>query len=138
MACLWQFPELWACGVAGVPFMDHIDAQTDPAVREDLRWWDAQNVGDLVRDRDRLVYYSPINHLDRIASPVLLLAAENDPRCPPGQIQQVVDGLTQAGVEAEAHIYPGEGHGISSFANRQDYDRRTVDFILRHLGVTER
>jgi dipeptidyl aminopeptidase/acylaminoacyl peptidase len=137
MACLWQFPELWACGVAGVPFMDHIDAQTDPAVREDLRWWDRQNVGDLDKDRDRLVYYSPINHLDRITAPVLLLAAKNDPRCPPGQIQQVVDGLTQRGVEAEAHIYPAEGHGISSFANRRDYDRRTVDFILRHVGVTE-
>jgi dipeptidyl aminopeptidase/acylaminoacyl peptidase len=138
MACLWQFPELWACGVAGVPYMDHVDAQTDPAVREDLRWWDHENVGDLEKDRDRLVYYSPINHLDRIKAPVLLLAAENDPRCPPGQIADVVSGLTQRGVEADAHIYPAEGHSISSFASRLDYDRRTVAFILRHLGVTEK
>jgi dipeptidyl aminopeptidase/acylaminoacyl peptidase len=67
---------------------------------------------------------------------VLLLAAENDPRCPPSQIADVVDGLTKRGVKAESHIYPAEGHGISSFASRLDYDRRTVEFILCHLGVT--
>jgi hypothetical protein len=56
---LTQFPQLWAAGVAGVPFFDHIDAQVDPAVREDLRWWDRENTGDLVKDRARLEYYSP-------------------------------------------------------------------------------
>ena len=48
----------------GVPFFDHIDAQEDPAVRNDLRWWDVENCGDVVADRARLEYYSPINHLD--------------------------------------------------------------------------
>ena len=47
MQMLTQFPELWACGVAGVPFFDHIDAQVDPAVRDDLRWWDLENCGDI-------------------------------------------------------------------------------------------
>jgi dipeptidyl aminopeptidase/acylaminoacyl peptidase len=135
MALLWQYPELWACGVAGVPFLDHIDAQLDTAVREDLRWWDAQNVGDLEKDHDRLFYYSPINHLDRIVAPVLLLGGENDPRCPPRQIADVVAALTARDVVAESHVYPGEGHGISRFENRLDYDQRTVAFLLRHLGV---
>ena len=86
MALLTQFPELWACGVAGVPFFDFIDSQQDPDVRDDLRWWDRENTGDLETDRARLEYYSPINHLDRIKAPLLLLAGELDPRCPPRQI----------------------------------------------------
>ena len=53
MQMLTQFPELWACGVAGVPFFDHIDAQVDPAVRDDLRWWDIENCGDIVRPTAR-------------------------------------------------------------------------------------
>ena len=57
MQMLTQFPELWACGVAGVPFFDHIDAQVDPAVRSDLVWWDLENCGDMVKDRARLEYY---------------------------------------------------------------------------------
>jgi len=132
---LTQFPELWAAGVAGVPFFDHIDAQVDPAVREDLRWWDRENTGDLVRDRARLEYYSPINHLDRVSAPLLILAAARDPRCPTRLVGKVVDTLRAAGRICEAYIYPDEGHEISGVENHVDYDRRTVEFILRHTGV---
>ena len=135
MALLTQFPELWACGVAGVPFFDFVACQQDPAVRADLIWWDKQNSGDLAKDRDRLEYYSPINHLQRITAPVLLLAAALDPRCPPGQVEEVRDRIRANGVECDSHIYPDEGHEISGVEHRVDYDRRTVEFILRHLGV---
>jgi dipeptidyl aminopeptidase/acylaminoacyl peptidase len=135
MQMLTQFPELWAAGVAGVPFFDHIDAQLDPDVREDLRWWDRQNVGDLVKDRARLEYYSPIHHLDRIEAPLLLLAAELDPRCPPRQAREVAELLQERGKACEVVVYPDEGHEISGLEHRLDYDRRTVEFILEHVGV---
>ncbi len=135
MACLTYCPDLWACGVAGVPFFDWIDAQKDPAIRDDLVWWDRENNGDPEKDRDRFVDRSPYYHLDRISAPVLILGGENDPRCPPTQIAEVVRQLSERGVECDSLVYPGEGHGISSFANRLDYDTRTVEFILKHLGV---
>ncbi len=132
MAMVTQFPELWACGVAGVPFFDFIDAALDPAIREDLRWWDRENTGDPVKDRAKLEYYSPINHLDRVEAPLLLLAAENDPRCPPTQIAQVAERLRARGKVCDYVIYPDEGHEISGAEHRLDYDRRTVEFILAH------
>jgi len=135
MQMLTQFPELWACGVAGVPFFDHIDAQVDPAVRDDLRWWDVENCGDMVKDRARLEYYSPINHLDRVTAPLLILAADTDPRCPIRQVDTVVEKVRAAGAPCEAVIYPDEGHEISGLEHRVDYDRRTVEFILEHLRV---
>ena len=135
MACLTQYPELFCCGVAGVPFFDFIESQTDEAVRDDLRWWDRENSGDLEKDRARLEYYSPINHLDRLRAPVLLLAAANDPRCPPTQISEVVERVRAQSVVCEAVVYPDEGHEISGFAHRMDYDRRTVEFIARYVGA---
>ena len=135
MACLTQFPELFCCGVAGVPFFDFIESQLDEAVREDLRWWDRENSGDLEKDRARLEYYSPINHLDRLRAPLLLLAAANDPRCPPTQIGQVAERVRARGVPCETVVYPDEGHEISGFAHRIDYDRRTVEFIARYVGA---
>lgn len=135
MAMLTQFPDLWACGVAGVPFFDFIDAQLDPAVREDLRWWDRENTGDIEKDRAKLEYYSPINHLDRVKAPLLMLGGALDPRCPPRQIGEVAERLRARGLECEYVIYPDEGHEISGMENRVDYDRRTVGFILRHVGV---
>ena len=135
MAMLTQFPELWACGVAGVPFFDFIEAQTDADIRSDLRWWDRENTGDIVRDRAKLEYYSPINHLDRVEAPLLLLGGRLDPRCPPKQIGEVQERLRARGVECDAVIYEDEGHEISGLEHRLDYDRRTVDFILRHTGA---
>lgn len=134
MAAVTQFPELWACGVAGVPFFDFIDAQIDPSIREDLRWWDRENTGDLERDRAKLEYYSPINHLGRIEAPLLLLGGALDPRCPPRQISEVADALRARGKICDYVVYPDEGHEISGIANRLDYERRTVDFILKHTG----
>jgi len=134
MQMLTQFPALWACGVACVPFFDHIDAQIDPAVRDDLRWWDIENCGDIETDRARLEYYSPINHLDRVAAPLLILAAANDPRCPTRQLDTVVERVRAAGAPCEAVVYPDEGHEISGLEHRLDYERRTVEFILDHVG----
>jgi len=134
MAAVTQFPELWACGVAGVPFFDFIDAQLDPSVREDLRWWDRENTGDIERDRAKLEYYSPINHLGRVEAPLLLLGGALDPRCPPRQISEVAETLRSRGRICDYVVYADEGHEISGLVHRMDYDRRTVDFILEHTA----
>jgi len=135
MAMVTQFPDLWAAGVAGVPFFDFIDSQIDPAVREDLRWWDRENTGDIVKDRAKLEYYSPINHLERIEAPLLLLGGELDPRCPPRQIHEVAEQLRARGKVCDFKVYADEGHEISGLENRIDYDLCTVEFILKHTGA---
>lgn len=134
MAAVTQFPDLWAAGVAGVPFFDFIDSQLDPTIREDLRWWDRQNTGDIERDRAKLEYYSPINHLARVEAPLLLLGGALDPRCPPRQIAEVAEALRARGRVCDHFVYPNEGHEISGLEHRVDYDRRTVEFILEHTA----
>ena len=79
------------------PFFDFIDSQLDPSIREDLRWWDRENTGDIEKDRARLQYYSPINHLDDVEAPLLLLGGALDPRCPPRQISEVAEALRARG-----------------------------------------
>ncbi len=134
MAAVTQFPELWACGVAGVPFFDFIDAQLDPSIREDLRWWDRENTGSIESDRAKLEYYSPITHLGRVQAPLLLLGGALDPRCPPRQIAEVAEALRARGNVCDYYVYPDEGHEISGLVHHMDYDRRTVEFILEHTG----
>ena len=90
MALLTQFPELWACGVAGVPFFDFIFAQGDPMVRDDLVWWDQQNSGRLPEDRARLEYYSPINHLSASRRRSSSWRPPSTRAARPGQVDEVV------------------------------------------------
>ena len=135
MQMVTQFPELWACAVAGVPFFDHIDAQLDPDIRDDLVWWDRQNVGDIVTDRARLEYYSPINHLDAIARRCCCSAASATRAARRGRSGRSPSALRARGAVCELVIYPDEGHEISGLRHRMDYDRRTVEFILEHIGA---
>ncbi len=78
---------------------------------------------------------SPYYHLERIVAPLLILAAENDPRCPPTQVWETVERLRARGAEAEAVVYPDEGHSVTGYEHGRDYDRRTVEFLLRHLDA---
>ena len=109
-------------------------SEQDLAVRPDLVWWDVENSGRLPQDRARLEYYSPINHLDRIRAPLLIMAAALDPRCPPGQVDEVAHSACAYGVECGAIVYPDDGHEISGTEHRVDYDRRTVDFVVSRIA----
>ncbi len=43
--------------------------------------------------------------------------------------------LAERGKICEVVVYPDEGHEISGLEHRIDYDARTVEFILEHVGV---
>jgi dipeptidyl aminopeptidase/acylaminoacyl peptidase len=55
---------------------------------------------------------SPIHHLDRFDTPLIVFQGEDDKVVPPNQSQMIVDALQSKGVECEYHLYPGEGHGF--------------------------
>ena len=81
-------PERWAAGVAAVPVADYVAAYEDEM--EPLRDFDRalfggspEEVGDLYRE------CSPITYIDKVRAPVLVLAGENDPRCPDPADQQL-------------------------------------------------
>ena len=76
--------------------------------------------------------FSPIMHLDDVQAPLPPLGGELGPRCPPRQIREVAERLRARGEACDFEVHADEGHKISGVENRVDYDRRTVEFILRH------
>jgi dipeptidyl aminopeptidase/acylaminoacyl peptidase len=139
MAMLTQFPDLWACGVAVVPYFNLIDDEADPeSVREDVLWWDRENVCGPETDRAGLRHFSPVSHLERIRAPLLMFAGSLDPRCPPTQVELVGRRLRDLGRACEVILYPNEGHAITGDESRRDLELRRLDFILRHTGSRDR
>ncbi len=120
--------------MAGVPFFDFIDSQLDPTIREDLRWWDRENTGDIERDRARLDVL--LAHQPPRARGGAAPAPRRRPRpaLPPEADRGGRGGLRARGQVCDYVVYPDEGHEISGLAHRIDYDRRTVEFILEHTG----
>jgi dipeptidyl aminopeptidase/acylaminoacyl peptidase len=76
---------------------------------------------------------SPVNRLDAITAPLLILQGSDDPVVPLAQSQAVADGLRQRGRTVELHVYEGEGHGWSRPETVIDELERTEAFLARHV-----
>jgi dipeptidyl aminopeptidase/acylaminoacyl peptidase len=132
MTCTTQHPAKWAAGSALVPFVNWFTEHASE--REDLQYWDDQNMGDPVKDYDRWYANSPIFFIDRITAPIQLIAGGNDVRCPPAEAEQVRDKLIELGSPVEMIVYPDEGHILRQLDNRVDAYRRRAAFIDRYLS----
>jgi dipeptidyl aminopeptidase/acylaminoacyl peptidase len=131
MTCTTQHPGKWAAGSALVPFVNWFTEHASE--REDLQYWDDQNMGDPVKDYDRWYANSPIFFIDRITAPIQLIAGGNDVRCPKEEAEQVRDKLAELGRPVELHVYEDEGHSLRQLDNRVDAYRKRAAFIDRYL-----
>lgn len=87
---------------------------------------------------ERLAAYmaqSPLFHLDRITTPVLLVHGEADEIVPSAFSGEVFVGLRRLGKPVVIALYEGEGHGTGSWrrANLDDYWERVFAWWQRWL-----
>jgi dipeptidyl aminopeptidase/acylaminoacyl peptidase len=83
---------------------------------------------------DRLWRQSPLRHVARVRTPLLMLQAEADLRCPPHDNEQFFIALRHLGRTVEYVLYPEESHVYAS-AGRID---RRVDRMTRMLDWFDR
>jgi acetyl esterase/lipase len=125
-------PDRWAAGIAGVPVADYLAAYADEM--EPLRAFDRALFGGSPDDvHDRYVECSPITYVDAVRAPVLVLAGENDPRCPIRQIDNYLDRLAARGADYEVYRYEA-GHGSLVVAETIKQTAVEVRFAQRALG----
>ena len=91
--------------------------------------WDYLEAGDPVTERDKLMDRSPINHVDKISGPLLLIHGDHDDRVDIGGSQMLYDALKDAGKPVEFLIMEGLGHGYKGIDNQMRYYRTILDFI---------
>jgi dipeptidyl aminopeptidase/acylaminoacyl peptidase len=75
-----------------MPFMRALNVATFGGAPEE--------VPDRYRQRD------PMTYVGRARAPVLVIAGEDNPRCPLAAVTPWIDALRRRGVVVEAHVYP--------------------------------
>lgn len=126
-------PELWSVGVAGVPVADYVAAYEDEM--EPLRAFDRSLFGGSPEDLPELyARCSPITYVEHVRAPVLVLAGQNDPRCPIRQIENWLEAAAAAGKDVEVYRYEA-GHGSLVVEERIRQMRAELEFVARHLGL---
>lgn len=131
LACLTFYPELWAAGVDIVGIANFVTflQNTAPyrrAVRE-------AEYGRLDTDRAFLESISPINSIEQITAPLMVIHGANDPRVPLSEAEQVVSKLHAHGRAVELLVYHDEGHGLAKLENKLDVYPRMVAFLHKAL-----
>lgn len=86
--------------------------------------------GDLM---DRLFQRSPIRHVARVKTPVLLLHGENDNDVPITESEQFFIALKDVGVDTVLVRYPREGHGIREARHQADVITQSIAWYEKYF-----
>jgi dipeptidyl aminopeptidase/acylaminoacyl peptidase len=131
LVCVTTMPDRWKCAVDvfGVANLVTMIEHAQPNWRRFLKLW----IGDLETDRAKLVERSPINHMDQVRCPMLVVQGTNDPRVPKEESDQVVERLRARGVPVEYMVFEDEGHGFTKRANQDKAHDRIVEFLAEQL-----
>jgi acetyl esterase/lipase len=126
-------PDRWAASLAGVPVADYLAAFEDEM--EQLRAFDRALFGgtpEQVPDTYRAG--SPLTYVDAVRAPVLVLAGENDPRCPIRQVENYLHALRQRGNLPYEVARFDAGHGSLVVEETIRHVATEIDFARRTLG----
>ena len=77
---------------------------------------------------------SPMSAVTAIRTPLLIMAGQNDWRCPLSQAEEMYLALKKRGVATELVIYPNEHHAISGPERAMDRLLRIADWFSRYGG----
>jgi dipeptidyl aminopeptidase/acylaminoacyl peptidase len=103
------------------------------------KWWEAERValyaelGDPVKDKERLMRISPLFHADKINTPLMVLQGANDPRVLKVESDEIVEKTKANGVPVEYLVFPDEGHGFVKRDNEIKAYEGVLRFLDRHL-----
>jgi dipeptidyl aminopeptidase/acylaminoacyl peptidase len=110
-----------------VTFLEHTEAY-----RRDLRRAEYGDERD-PKMREFLEKIAPMNHVDQIKKPMLVVAGKNDPRVPISESVQIVGALKKEGTPVWYLMAADEGHGYRKKVNQDFQFYTTVEFLKEYL-----
>lgn len=79
---------------------------------------------------------SPIHHVDRLATPLILLQGTEDKVVPPNQAELMFDAVRAKGLPVALVMFEGEGHGFRDPANQARALESELSFYGQVFGFT--
>ncbi len=130
--CATYYSDRFAAGVMFVGISDQISKSGTTDIPQEMY---------LVHARKRpwedwqfFLERSPIYHVQRCRTPLLILHGKEDTRVPPSQSLELYRHLKTLGqAPVRLVLYPGEGHGNRNAAARLDYSLRMLQWFRHYL-----
>jgi dipeptidyl aminopeptidase/acylaminoacyl peptidase len=127
-----RHPDDWTVAVGSMPVADYVAAYEDEMAA--LQAFDRSLFGGAPSEvPERYREASPITFVDRVTIPLLVIAGENDPRCPIRQVENYVRRLAQRGGEVTFYRYDA-GHGSLVVDEAIRQKRTALEFVADRLS----
>ena len=110
-----------------VTFLEHTEGY-----RRDLRRVEYGDERD-PKMHDFLEKIAPMNNIEKIKKPMLVMAGKNDPRVPVTESEQIADALKKQGTPVWFLMAKDEGHGFRKKQNQDFQFYTTVEFLKEYL-----
>ena len=83
---------------------------------------------------------SPIYHVDKAETPILIMHGDSDTRVSPSQSYELYRNIKVRKPDTPVRLvlYPGEGHGNRQAAARYDYNLRMMQWFDTYLKTGDR
>ena len=133
LASMARFNDRLRCGVDVVGISNFLTfLQNTQEYRRDLR---RAEYGD-ERDLEMRRFFekiSPVNQVDKIKKPLLIVQGKNDPRVPFAESEQMVQAIRTKGGTVWYAMAKDEGHGFAKKENADVQFLATILFLQEHL-----
>lgn len=127
--------DLFRAALSGAPMTDLASEYGTESAS--INSYDTWYLGNPYENLSLFSQRSPVTHVKKVKTPVLLLCGEQDTTDPLGQCQQFYRGLKRFGVPTEFVVYPREGHGIREWKHRLDLLNRLIAWFEKYLKKTK-
>jgi dipeptidyl aminopeptidase/acylaminoacyl peptidase len=128
LQALTSHPERYRCGIDVAGVQDFRDWFRDPGGN-----WIGGRLGDPAQNPDAYQRAAPIERVDRIVRPLLVLHGTADVNVPFLESLKLVDKLTKEAKDFDFVVYPGEFHYFHREHVLRDFYRRVAAFFDENL-----
>lgn len=130
-------PDTYAAAVAIVaPSNLNTLLNSIPPYWEAIRKTFYERMGDpnTPEGKAQLERQSPLNHVDKIKTPLMIVQGANDPRVKKAEADQIIVALRERNYPVEYLLAPDEGHGFQRPINNMAMIMSVEKFLAKHLG----
>lgn len=132
-----QEPGLFDAAIVEFPMLDpEFQSKHHPGFWENYLdgWWRYFGKPDVAEDLLLMRKYSPLNRIENLHGPILILAGLRDQITAVQQVRQFEEAAKVAGKDVTTHYFPEAGHGLRKWRDKLTRARLIEDFLAREVG----
>jgi dipeptidyl aminopeptidase/acylaminoacyl peptidase len=128
---LIRYPDLFQAAICSFPVANLI-AIINETFKFEAHYYDSL-IGPFPEEKEKYINWSPINHIGKIRTPIILFHGDSDPVVPSSQSEEIVDALTANHVPYHYQLFKDEGHGWKKAETLETYYNLIEQFLLENI-----